>query len=176
MDLLRMITATRSLSKSWRTELRKATILIGLSQAAYTLPDAFLWNMIALELLLTKQGDQVKNELPSRAEALLGWSVDWAKAEFDRRIRDVYQKRCLMVHQGDRESPASEDLFFTDDLLLSLLVNIAGHPKLFASKNDVIEFSRRVEAERLLGIKPRVRPKTLRFLKRRYTPRDFEIY
>lgn len=175
-DLMRMITAKVGLSKSWKNELRKATILIGLSQSAYTLPDAFLWNMIALELLLTKQGDQVKNELPSRAEALLGWSVDWSKDNFGEKIKEVYAKRCLMVHQGDRASATSKDLYFTDDLLLSLLVNIAGHPKLFASKEHVVQFSKRVEAERLLGVKARVRPKSLRFLKRKYTQRDFEIY
>jgi len=65
-----------------------------------------------------------------------------------------------------------EDLLFVDDIMVNLLWNILSHPKLFRSKEDVIEFGRKVEAERILGIKPRVRPKSLQYISRKYTEQD----
>lgn len=53
---------------------------------------------------------------------------------------------------------------FTDHLLLNLLSNLVAFPRLFRSKDAVVEFSEKVEAERILGAKPRVRPKDLRFI------------
>jgi hypothetical protein len=176
LKLLRLLRGHERIAKAWRRDLRRAAVLIGLSQMASSVADAFLWNMIALELLMTKQGDTVGESLPSRAEALIGWSKEWTEDGFEAKIRKAYDLRCLMVHQGDRESPSREDLFFTDDLLLCLLTNLVAHPKLFSSKDDVVAFSRRVEAEQLLGAKPRVRPKSLQMLRREYRPKDYEVY
>lgn len=150
---------------------------MGLSQTANSVADAFLWNMVALELLLTNQGDKVVDALPSRAEALLGWSRNWTEDNFEAKIREAYSRRCLLVHEGNRDSPRREDLFFTDDLLICLLSNLVTHPVLFYSKEAVIEFSKRVEAERLLkGIKTTVRPRSLRMFRRKYNPADYDIY
>lgn len=176
LDLLRLLRGEVPVAKAWRQDLRRAAVLAGLSQTANSLPDAFLWNMIALELLLTRQGETVGDALPARAEALLGWSRNWTEDGFEARIRDAYSRRCRLVHQGDRGCATREDLFFTDDLLLCLLANLVKHPSLFVSKDAVIEFSQRLEAERLLGTKPRVRPRSLRMFRRRYDAKDYEIY
>ena len=176
LKLLRLIQGEIEVAKAWRLDLRRAAILIGLSHAANCLPDAFLWNMIALELLMTRQGDTVGDALPSRAEALLGWSQNWQQDGFENKIRTVYERRCRLVHQGDRECPTSEDLYFTDDLLLCLLANLVAHPSLFSSKDTVIEFSKRVKAEKLLGVEAEVRPKSLRMFRRHYHPKDYDIY
>ena len=50
--------------------------------------------------------------------------------------------------------------------MANLLANICGHPKIFRSKADVIQFSKKLKAKRLLGLPIRVRPKTLRFVRR----------
>lgn len=155
--------------------MRRAAVLIGLSQAANSVVDAFLWNMVALELLLTRQQDKVVESLPSRAHALLGWSTALAQADFDTKIGLVYRHRCHIVHQGARDAPSPADLYFTDDLLLCLLLNLVAHPRLFASKDKLIEFSKRVEAEKLLGVRPRVGPRSLRFFRRIYRPSDYDI-
>jgi hypothetical protein len=175
-DLLKLLRGETKIARSWQQDLKRATVLMGLSQTSNSVPDAFLWNMVALELLLTNQGEKVADALPSRAEAFLGWSRNWTEDNFEAKIRGVYTRRCLLVHQGDRDSPTREDLFFTDDLLFCLLSNLVKHPALFFSKQAVIEFSKKVEAERLLSVKPTVRPRSLRIFRRQYNPADYNIY
>lgn len=165
-----------TIARSWCDDLRRATVLIGLSQASHSLTEAFLWNMVALELLLTSQGDVVGEALPSRAEALLGWSTNWKEDGFEQKIRRAYQSRCRIVHQGNRGAASAEDLYFTDDLLLCLLVNLVTHPQQFGSKESVAEFSRKVEAEKILGNKRTVRPRSLRMLRRTYRASDYRIF
>jgi len=176
LKLLRLLRGDVPVSKEWRQDLRRAAVLIGLSQMSTSVADAFLSNMIALELLLTRQGDTVGDMLPARAEALIGWSRHWIEDRFETKIRAAYQRRCRLVHQGDRDSPTREDLYFTDDLLLCLLANLVAHLNIFQSKDDVREFSYRVAAEKLLGAKPRVRPKSLQMFRRTYHAKDYEIY
>jgi hypothetical protein len=171
-DLLRILRGNTKVSKGWRNNLRNAAILVGQSQVSRDLPQAFLWNMIALETLLTQQGDTYMDALPTRAEAFIGWTGFWKVEGFEERIRDVYQKRSSLVHAGKRDLITRSDLFFTDNLLLNLFLNIVGHHGLFASKSSVIEFSKKVQAEHLLGINARVRPKTLRYVHRTYSEDD----
>ncbi len=160
--LLAVLRKDVGVAPSWRSDLRNAAVLLGQSQTASDLPLAFLLNMIALELLVTSQSDKVVDALPQRAEAFLGWTGYWASDGFGERIRDLYRKRCLLVHQGRRDGISLEDVVFSDELLLNLLSNLVRHPKLFGSKDDVVEFSERFKAEQLLGIDTGVRPRTLR--------------
>lgn len=160
--MLRIIRGETKVSRGWRTDIRNAALLVGQSQGATDLPMAFLQNMIALELLLTQQGDGVGDALPERAEAFLGWTGFWESADFEKRIRDLYRKRCLLVHQGARDEINIEDLLFSDDLLLNLFSNLVRHPRQFDSKAAVVRFSERVRAERVLGVDAGSRPKTLR--------------
>ena len=53
-------------------------------------------------------------------------------------------------------------------------VNIIQHINIFRSKEAVIEFARKVEAEHILGVKPKVRPKTFTYISRYYTESDLE--
>ncbi len=173
-NLLKILRGEIKVDEEWRKDLRNAAILAGLSQTSLDLPQAFLNNMIALELLLTKQGDEVGEALPTRAEAFLGWVDDWTDENFVDRIRNVYSKRNSLVHQGKRELIERKDLFFTDDLLFNLLSNIVRHYRIFSNKKSIIEFSKKVEAEHLLGIKSITRSKSLRYIRRSYSDRDFE--
>jgi hypothetical protein len=160
---------------SWRECLKKAAILVGKSLTTYDAPDAFLWNMIALESLLTRQGDKYTDAIPERIEAFLGWVGFWAERKYEERIRAAYQARCKLVHEGDASGVTDELLLFTDDLMLNLFFNLTRHPKLFHSKEAVVNFAERVKAERVLGLKGKVRPKTLRILASRYEVKTTKV-
>lgn len=167
--LLKILQGETQVTDSWRGELRRATVLIGESIGANDLLKSFVWNMVVLEMLLTRRQERLKETLPKRAEALLGWVGFWETDDYGNRIKQVYGKRNALLHSGRREDITEKDLVFTDALLLNLLINLVSHPKLFQSKDDVIKFSEKVEAERVLGVKPKVRPEGrggLRFIGR----------
>lgn len=171
-NLLKILRGDTEVAEGWRKELRRAAMMIGESIGAHDLFKSFLWNWVALETLLTHQQDKVEEMLPRRAEALLGWvllSDDpeitlWSAREYTSRIEDVCMKRNKLLHQGERDGITYEDVEFMDHLLLNLLSNLVAFPRLFHSKDAIVEFSKKVEAERILGTKPRVRPKDLRFI------------
>lgn len=172
--LLKILNGKIKVDSSWRSDLERAAILIGQSHCSTEIAHSFLWNMIALELLLTEQRNKQDNALSERAEALLGWVGSWEIEGYESRIRDAYKKRCGFVHDGNSDDISISDLLFTDDLLFNLLLNLVHHTKLFQSKKAVIDFSNKLAAERTLGLKPRVRPKTFKFFARGYTDKDYE--
>ncbi|MEM7334284.1 MAG: hypothetical protein AAF490_19515 [Chloroflexota bacterium] len=151
--------------ESWRKELERAAILVGQSLGSPVVSQSFLWNMIALELLLTANGSKLLEILPERLEAFLGWIGFWDLDAFETRIREVYRKRNDLVHEGKLEQITIEDVIFTDNLLLNLFTNLMHNLKIFNSKKAVIKFSDKVKAERLLGIRPKVRPRSLKFIR-----------
>lgn len=162
MDLLDIIRGKIKVSKGWRQDKKNAAILAGQSQMSTDLPQAFLWNMIAIELLLTKQGDHYSEKLPERAEAFLAWTIHWYINSYDEKIKTTYKKRCDLVHSGKREIIKVEDLLFSDTLLLNVITNIVKYPKIFKTKDDLITFSDTIKAENFLGIKSKIRPKNFR--------------
>lgn len=175
-QLMNIFNRTIQVNDSWRQDLWRVAVLIGQSLNSYDIPSAFLMNIIALETLLTNRDDKITEALPERVEAFLGWVGYWSQNNFDEQIRKVYKLRCQYVHSGNSDGISQKDLLFTDDLLFNLLVNITSHLRLFASKEGVVEFSRRVQAEQLLGIKPKVRPTNMRFFNRNYTQKDLQAW
>lgn len=174
IKLLNLLNEKSSISGGWRKLLKRAAIMIGQSQCSNDLVHSFLWNMMVIEMLLAVRGDKYIDILPERIEALLGWVGFWSTNNYSQRIKEVYKKRCKLVHVGQWETINIADLLFTDDLLLNLLVNIVNHPKILNSKKSVIDFADKVNAERLLGVKPKVRPKSLVFFSRTYTVDDLK--
>jgi hypothetical protein len=174
--LLKILRGNIPVATAWRNDLRRAITLVGLSHMSNTASEALLYNVIALEVLLTKddKADRAATALPSRASAFLGWSPNWKGDAFEEKIARAYQNRNLLVHRGDRTAATLEDVFTTDDVLLNLFVNVVAHPKVFGSKEAVVHYSRCVEAERLLGVPHRFRK--LRMFRRTYTERDYRIY
>jgi len=165
-QLLKIINGQIKVADSWQRDLRNAAIFAGQSQSTLDVPQAFLWNMIALELLLTRREDKISTVLPNRVKAFLGWVGFWEVSEFEQWIETIYKKRSALVHSGCRDQISRQDVLFTDHLLFNLFINIVEHHKIFKSKDAVIEFSRKVEAEHLLGIDAKTRPKTLRYMSR----------
>jgi Holliday junction resolvase len=151
-------------NKNWIEEIIKASVLIGKSINSNDLEDSFLWNMIALEILLTNSDDsKFLDILPKRIEAFFGWYTNWKTDEFEDKIKEIYGKRCSLVHRAKGENITTEDLLFTDSLLFNLLLNITSFPKLFRTQKSLINFSRRLEAQKILGIKRK--PIGLKFVK-----------
>lgn len=172
--LLDLLSGKVTVHKHWRQDLRRAAILIGQGLNSNDVSMSFLYNMIALERLLTSRGDKYTEALPERIEALLGWVGFWETDRYEERIREIYDKRSAFVHTGEDSSISKRDLLFTDDLLYNLLANLLNYSDLFDSKEAVLEFAEKVEAERVLGLKPTVRPKKLVFFARHYSERDLE--
>ena len=172
--VLGIINGQVKVSRKWQEDLKRAAVLVGQSQVSNDVAQAFLWNMIALELLLTNQQDKHSDALPKRIEAFLGWVGFWEDDDYEAQIAEAYRKRCLFVHDGKRDEVSIEDLLFTDDLVLNLLSNLTHHSRLFTSKQDVVDFADRVECERKLGVRPKVRPGTLHFISRKYEEKDYE--
>jgi hypothetical protein len=162
----------KSGATSWRDTVRRVLILAGKSQSTDDLAQAFLLNVIALETILTAEGDSIQDTLPAPAEALLGWVGFWEMDQYAERIRELYQKRCRLVHDGRLDDITVEDLLFSDDLLFNLLLNLARHPAIFCDKNSIRAFAEKVQAERSLGIRPRLRPTTLSLFSQQYSPQD----
>lgn len=174
LDLLRIVNGEISLSKKWKEDIINAAILCGQSQASSDLHLAFLWNMIAIETLLTSSNDKFSQELPKRVEAFIGWTTDWEIQNFESKIKQLYEKRSAFVHSGKFSSITIPDLLFTDKILLNVFYNICKHIDIFHKKQDLIDFSKKVQAEKTLGIKPKVRPKTIMFISPNYSKRDLE--
>jgi len=163
LDFLRMMRDGSSISSKWRNSLSNALRLAGQSQSTFDMPKAFLWNMIALESLLTSAQDKVSKELPERVKAFIGWVDDWKSGILSRKIDELYQKRCRMVHDGQIDGVEYEDVFILDEILVNVLMNILKHLRLFPTKQALIEFSKKIEAEEILGLKPKVQPKSLAY-------------
>jgi hypothetical protein len=117
--------------------------------------------MVALEMLLRRnERGEMREILPKKVEALIGWSPFWTAEGYEERIKDAYDKRNRLLHQGRRDEVTAQDLAFTDHILVNVLVNLVSLPKLIRSKDDVVALPKRLEAERMLGIsRPRGRPK-----------------
>ena len=155
--------------KDFRDDIVRAVTLVGRSIHTRDRAGAFLWNMVALEVLLTRKSDRGYSKLlPQRIEALIGWINDWSSRKFPERIKEVYKQRCAVVHAGRVDDVTPDDLIFSEDLVMNTLFNVLRHPKLFKNKDDLINFAELVRAEKLLGLKRwKVRPKTLTFFHRK---------
>jgi hypothetical protein len=160
-NLMNIIKGKTSVSEGWRSDIKNAALLAGQSQQSSELLKSFIWNMVALETLLTQQGDTYTEMLPRRVEAFLGWMNSWKSGSYEENIRSIYKKRCNFVHKGQSSSITVADVLFSDVLILNVLTNIVNHPELFKCKNDLVKFSEKIDAEKLLGIKSKIRPKTL---------------
>jgi len=165
-DLLKLISSNNKMQKKWKETIIRAAKMSGKSMQSRDLEYCFLWNMIIIEMLLTEQGDKYSESLPKRAEAFIGWVGYWREKKFEEKIQSVYTKRCQFVHDGNSKNISVDDVLFTDDLVFNLLWNIIKQIDLFPTKESVIVFSEKVQAEKLLGVKHRIQPKTLTFMNR----------
>lgn len=162
LNLLKIINKKIVVDKKWRGQLIKVANLIGKSLMTDEPVESFLWNMIALETLLLRQGDKYLQAMPERIDSILGWMLDIDY--HSKYLEGIYKKRNRLVHDGDSTDIFEEDIIFVDGILFNLLMNILKHPKIFHSKDALIGFAERIKAENILGMKSRTRPKGLSYI------------
>ena len=73
----------------------------------------------------------------------------------------VIQEDEEYVHDGDSSDITYKDLCFLEELIFNAFNNILNHLQLFKGKQDLIKFTQMLGAEKTLGIKSRIRPKTM---------------
>jgi len=167
---------TKKLARSWTNCLKKAAILAGKSVFSKEISMAFLFNMIAIEILLKKQGEKYMDVMPKRINDLFGWIYE----DDERAIKSVhkvaerlYKLRNNFVHSAEENSIRVDDLIETDVILSNLLYNFCQLITRFKSQDEIIRFSEECGARRILGLKIK-RPEKLRFLRMHYYKKDFE--
>jgi hypothetical protein len=161
--LLPILNSDRTLQLEWRAELRRAAILAGKSLYAPRIADAFLLNMIALEVLLTRRGDRFPDAIIERLMTFFGWLTKEDPSAWRTMIRRLYKFRCAMVHDGRADGLRAIDLYNSELLLANALRNLCKLKTRIRSKDDIIELAEKVRAWRVLGMKPVDRPKGVRF-------------
>ncbi|HAT6955177.1 TPA: hypothetical protein JAN72_00055 [Legionella pneumophila] len=173
-DLLEITNHKNKLiSRAWKDNIISAVMLAADSQATQNYAHAFLFNMIAIETLLAESSDTYSKELPKRIEAFIGWSDNWKINDLESKIKDLYSKRCKLVHAGELHLISLDDVILSDYFLFNIFHNILKHITLFNTKEQLILFSNKVQAEKMLGIKGKIRPKTLKEIshsKKKNTP------
>lgn len=86
----------------------------------------------------------------------------------------MYKKRCSYIHEGNEKSITINDIIFSDHIVFNILKNIVDNLEIFKSKQDLVDFSKKVEAEDILGIDSKVRPSTTSFTHLHATEFDYE--
>ena len=171
-ELISIIYSSKKIQTTWRDTIKRATIMVGKSMQSIDLEYCFLWNMIIIEMLLTEQGDKYSERLPERVGAFIDWVSNWDEKNYKQKIQELYKKRCEFVHDGNSKNIKVEDVLFTDNLIFNILWNIIKHIQQFPTKDSITSFSDKVKAEKLLGMKSKVQPKTLMFMAKEYCDDD----
>lgn len=127
------------LDPSWRAQIRRAGSLIGRSLMTVERADAFLWNVFALETLLTRPGERNGQKLADRIEGLLGLYLPSARPSYRAELVDLFQIRCDAVHDADYGKLKTEDVLLSDLYTVNTLRNIVVNRTRFPSKDSLIE-------------------------------------
>jgi len=143
-------------------EIKKVSTLIGKSFNSNDIVDAFLYNMIIIETLLTTTKDKQLEAIISRLSVFFDW-LDFWNTNSKNKIKELYKKRNDYVHNLDYENISIDDLLYTDEIIYNLITNILNHGEIFYSKKALINFTKKIEAERTLGIKTKLTPKTFQY-------------
>lgn len=150
---LNIINDKTKVDKKWVNDIRNTLIAVGKSHFSTDLSQAFIYNMIGIETLLTRRGDKITSELKNRLNALFSWyfkrrqSTNW-----DKKIEEIYKLRCEAIHDGETRNIKTEDLIFTDLILQNLLLNICNSTKHIKKKQDLIDFTKKYQARELLNL------------------------
>jgi len=172
-SLLKILNKEINVNSNWRLDLKKAAILAGRSVLSKEIPLSFLYNMIAIETILKKQGESYEKVVPERLNFIFGWLYNDKPRGYEiikNRISHLYSLRNKFVHDGQMLNVEIEDLLETDYILSNLLSNFCRLTKYFINKETVINLCGRAEAKRFLGLKIK-RFKGLRSLRQQYTLR-----
>jgi len=173
-QLLKIVNGEQKIKRKWKNTLISTANLIGKSINSHDIPEAFLRNVIAMEMLLVNQNEKIKEKLIERSAYLLEWYKDWSENKLPEKIEALYKKRCDFVHDGDTENISKEDLIFSDDLLFNLINNIFRNIDKIDSKGSLIDFSNKYQCEKKLGLKSKLQFGRFEYMKKEYRDLDIE--
>lgn len=168
--LLRIINGEIKINNKWKNSLVSVAKIVGKSLNSHDIPESFLKNVIAIEMLLVNQGEKIEKKIIERSSYLLDWCDEWKNEQIEKRIKDIYQKRCLYVHDGKHQKITKEDLIFTDDLIFNIYNNLLKNIKKINSKGKLIEFSDKYKCEKELDLKSK-----FQFAKFEYMRKEYEV-
>jgi len=168
--LLKIINKETQVVPRWRLILQRAAILSAKSHFESDLAAAFLYNWIAIELLLKDRSGDTGYIIADRITALFGWLKEEDETYWINTIIGLYKKRNKFVHAGKIDQIQIKDLLISDRILNNLLTNLTRLSKTFPSKSAVTEFCDKVNARKLLGLK--IKWPNFRYLKPRISDRE----
>lgn len=149
-DAIKIINGEVKVDKSWKYIIEKVLIFCGKSIFSNDLYMAFLFNMISLETILTKQGDRFPQTIIDRLNGLFDWYFKDDQYNWNKIIENLYYLRCKMVHDGDTKDITTEDLLFSDTILHNLLRTITANTRSIKSQSDIIDLSEISKAKSIL--------------------------
>lgn len=174
LKFLKIINGEITIKSKWKNLLISSAKIVGESLNSHNIPEAFLKNVIALEMLLVGQSEKIEEKLIERSSYLLDWAEHWKKENIEERIRTVYKKRCDYVHDGKTSSITKEDLIFTDDLIFNIFNNIINCVEKIDSKGTLIEFSDKYKAEKKLSLTSQYQFGKFQYLTKTYESIDID--
>lgn len=162
LKLLKILNDPKRNKEDWRNCFKRCAILAGQSQFSKNIYEAFLYNMIILEILLTRKGDKFPDKIIERLIALFGWFTKEDPRPWEEIIKRLYRLRCDFVHDGISKDITIKDVLYSDMIAFNTLRNLVNLEKTIKNKDDVINLAKKIEALRFLK-KPLKRPNGLRY-------------
>lgn len=158
-----IINDKKNVKEHWKHDIKNTLVLVGKSLFSGDLSQAFLYNMIGIETLLTRAGDKFPDELINRLNALFSWRFSQdGTFVWNNKIKEIYKLRCEAIHNGKISKITVEHLIITDLIIQNLLYNICKSTKHIKEKQDLIMFTKESQAREILNIPPKY-PFRIRF-------------
>jgi hypothetical protein len=151
-ELIEVNSTSTPIKAKWLKLINRAASLAGRSYLADTLSDAFMYVMIAIEVLLSQQGDKHRVVIANRINSFFSWYFDNNDKRWKNIVNRLYNLRCDLVHDGTGENLNGLDLYYAEILLRNLLRNICMKPYRFPAKQAIADHARKVEARRVLEL------------------------
>lgn len=171
---LRSILFTNNkINSRYKGRLKRAAAVVGQSVFCDSVSEAFVLNVIALETLVCKRGESIGNQLLQVLWALHHWSANVDRANLADQLKDIYDLRSGIVHDGDLSGITVEHLSVSDSLLFNTFGNICRAR--FRSISQLSDFAKSVKAYETLGLKPRRLPKGLQWLSSTFSKHSADL-
>lgn len=173
--LIKILYGEININEKWKETLKKVALLAGLSQSTNNILQAFIWNFIAIEKLLTRKKDIKKYEdMPIIIENLFGWVPDWKYNKYSGLFKRITNKRHELIHNGNIECIEALDLTFSDFILDNLLFNIVININELKSHKKFIDFIDKIKEEKKSGKQTKKYSKKFIYWNLIYHERDFQ--
>jgi hypothetical protein len=172
--LLKLVNGEIKIKSKWKKTLISVAKLVGKSLNSHDIPESFLKNVIALEMLLVNQNEKIEEKIIERSRYLLEWCDEWEEKDIETKIKEMYKKRCDYVHDGKYDDIRKEDLIFTDDLIFNIYNNLLKNTDKIISKGKLIEFSYKYMCEKELNLKSKFQFGKFQYMSKTYEKSDLK--